>query len=107
MKKVSLVLNMHISIEEDYVYDYLAYFLFKYYKSENHKICRSQNNQSFEWNLEPNLYKYCDVRKILTEIKEISSILTNDFEDSRLVEWKKYSIGTNFLDEKFKNERIY
>ena len=98
--------DARISIEEDYVYDYLAYFLFKYYKSENHKICRSQNNQSFEWNLEPNLYKYFDVKKILTEIKEISSVLKNDFEDTCLVEWKKYSIGTRFIDDNFKNERI-
>lgn len=98
--------DARISIEEDDVYDYLAYFLFKYYKSENHKICRRQDNQSFDWNLEPNLYKYFDVKKILTEIKEISSVLKNDFEDTRLVEWKKYSIGTRFIDEKFKNERI-
>ena len=95
-----------ISIEEDYVYYYLTYFLVKNYKSDNHKICRSQNNESFEWNLEPNLYKYCDIKKILTKIKEICSILKENFEDTRLVEWKKYSIGTNFIDEKFKNERI-
>lgn len=94
--------SARISIEEDYVYDYLAYFLKEYYKPENHKICRGEDNKNFEWNLDPNLYKYAEMGKMLSEIKETCLILRADFNDKRLDEWKKYSIGRNFRNKKEK-----
>lgn len=103
---VDYAFDAEISIEEDYVYDYLAVFLKKYYKPENHKICRSDDNKYFEWNLEPNLYKYSDVEKMLSKIKETCRILKADFDDKRLDEWKKYSIGTSFINEEIRQERI-
>lgn len=97
--------DARISIEESYVYDYLACFLKKHYKPENHKVCRGENNQYFEWNLDPNLYKYHDMEEIISEIKETCHILKSDFNDKRLDEWKKYSIGANFINKEKRLER--
>ncbi len=79
-----------ISIEEDNVYEYLYYFLGKYFDNSFPYICRdSYCKDGFEGNLEHNIYTYTDVKKMLAEIKGVARMLQEDFDNPMLDGVKK------------------
>lgn len=80
-----------ISIEEDYIIYYLRYYLEKYFDASLYHVCRnpSYGTPEFEWNLEPNLYEYRTVQKMIAEIRKNCSLLKADFDNPELDELKK------------------
>lgn len=83
--------DTEISIEEDYIIDYLSYFLLKYFDPTIYKSSRNleDGTPEFEWNLEPNLYKYETINKMIIEIKESCKLLKSDYDNPKIIELKK------------------
>ncbi len=70
-----------ISIEEDVIGCFLAFFLKKYYDKALSISYRKlddplDNNEEFEWNLTYNVYHYETIRKMLQEIREVKKLLS-------------------------------
>ncbi len=90
-RKVEKYIEEEISIEEDDVSRYLFFFLNKYFDRNFPYICRDEEYRvAFEWNLEHNIYTYADVKKMLEEIKSVSKMLQEDFDNPSLDGVKKY-----------------
>lgn len=80
-----------ISIDDTYIVDYMRYYLIKYFDSSLYHVCRNPDygTPEFDWNLEPNLYEYKTVQKMISEIRKNCSLLKNDFENPELDELKE------------------
>ena len=96
-----------ISIEEDYVYEFLHVFLEKYFDYDyDYGDLRSEGSQyGFQWNLEYNFYTYESMEKMLDEIEYYANLLKCDYDNPLLDELKsrfKYSSfgGDGFVSEK-------
>lgn len=90
-----------ISIEENDIYDFLYYFLKKYFDpSFPYDKSRSDFGEIvFEWNLEYNLYSYDTMNKMLNEIEECAELLDSDFDNPRLSGLKEYFKWYDFIDD--------
>jgi hypothetical protein len=78
-----------ISLEENNVFEFLYYFLEKYFDSQMQVTGIEENKmREFEWNLEHNIYTYATVRKIIEEIRLTANMLRNDFDNPALAELK-------------------
>lgn len=82
--------TQEISIEEDDVFEFLYYFLLKYYDvNVSAPFRREYDPEDFEWNLTHNVYTYEAVKKMLADIREHVRLLQADFGDPQLDEWKE------------------
>ncbi len=78
-----------IMIEEDDVKSFLFYFLYKYFDEDYNKKYADRdpyNRVEFEPWLDPNLYSYPTMQKMLQEIEEKTRLLQEDFENPELKE---------------------
>ena len=67
-----------ISIEEDDVFDYLAYFLFKYFDGDLPENKAREDVDGFDWFLEHNFYTRDSIIEISLEISNLLGIITDD-----------------------------
>lgn len=85
-----------ISIDEDDILHFLAYFLKKYFDdSYDYGNARQAYESGFKWHLTYNLYTYAVMETMLQEIEEKSSLLEKHFEDESLAPLLEYF---NFFD---------
>lgn len=80
-EEVEEMRDHEISIEEDDVFNFLAYFLFNNYDQpmfENKYYVRNLDNKGFMWNLDYNFYSYNGIQSMLKEIVEFSNFLKNN-----------------------------
>ena len=84
-----------ISINEDYVLEFLYYFLGKYFDEEFEYIGGDRSSRysddrknKFEWYLEHNIYSYSAVRAMIAEIRNVAEMLQRDFDNPALDEVK-------------------
>lgn len=74
-----------ISIEEDDVGVFLYYFLEKYFDRDYpYGDSREYCGNSFEWNLEYNIYTYETMHMMLADIERCCYLLKNDYENAEL-----------------------
>ncbi len=89
-----------ISIEDEYVSQFLCYFLNKRFNKElNHAYRKAEcfndeeyfkeakegiYSDGFEWYLTYNVYTYEDILDMLSEIKELKTLLATDYYNPRL-----------------------
>lgn len=80
-----------ISIDDTYIVDFMRYYLYKYFDPSLYHVCRdpAYGTPKFGWNLEPNLYEYKTVQKMIAEIRKHCWFLKNDFDSQELDELKK------------------
>ena len=92
-----------IMIEEDDVKFFLFYFLYKYFDKDYNKKYADRvpyNGVEFEPYLDPNLYSYPTMKKMLEEIEEKARLLQEDFENPELKELiDDFSISDFLPDE--------
>ncbi len=95
--------NAAISIEEDYVYQFLFFFLDKWFNKELSHAYRVANGydeeflkeiypegEGFEWYLKYNVYTYEAIQDMLSEIKTKKTMLATDYFSHELDDLKKY-----------------
>lgn len=78
-----------IMIEEDDVKSFLFYFLYKYFDEDYNKKYADRDpydSVRFESYLDPNLYSYPTMKKMLQDIEEKTKLLQEDFENPELNE---------------------
>ncbi|WP_426349762.1 hypothetical protein ACPWSR_00630 [Alloiococcus sp. CFN-8] len=90
-----------ISIEEDDIYEFLYYFLDKYFDSDFPYTCREFCGNDFQWNLEYNIYTYDSIRKMIVDIREYLELLQKDFHNPKLETLKKYYRAYSFVQDYF------
>ena len=76
-------------IEEDDVKSFLFYFLYKYFDEDYNKKYADRDpydSVRFESYLDPNLYSYPTMKKMLQDIEEKTKLLQEDFENPELNE---------------------
>lgn len=80
-----------ISIEEDDVFEFLYYFLEKYYDDDYpYGDCREwEYREGFQWNLEYNIYTYDIMREMLNDIETCCDLLKSDYDNPKLDELKE------------------
>lgn len=91
-----------ISIDELDIGEFLYYFLIRYFDEEYpYKDIRGDGvGNSFEWNLEYNIYTYETVNRMLADIEHCSKLLKTDYDNPELDELKKrFSYYTFDTDE--------
>lgn len=74
--------DYEISIEEDDVFSYLAYFLFRHFDGELAVNKARQFAKDFDWNLEDNFYTYGDVKNMLADIRGLLTILCDETDEN-------------------------
>ncbi len=106
--------NEAISIEEEYVSQFLCYFLNKWFNKELSHSYRIANgfeeedlkaiySEGFEWYLTYNVYTYEAIQDMLSEIKTMKTILATDYYSHELDDLKKYFCYLSLCsDEKIK-----
>lgn len=78
-----------VSIEEDYVDNYLYFFLEKHYDEALSEPFRGEDcGPGFAWNLEHNVYSYKAVKKMLVEIRAAAALLSERPDAPKLLELK-------------------
>lgn len=118
-----------ISIEEDYVHDFLLDFFNKYFdddldiNEERIMFFADEENDGhsyingLDWNLEYNFYTYDTIRLMLEDIEKTAELLVADYENDALQQIKKhisnyymaeygsgdYKIGKEKQPQDFKN----
>lgn len=70
-----------ISIEEDDVFDYLAYFLFKHFDGHLPENKAREFVENFDWNLEHNFYTRNSVIEICLDMEQFMNILADEADD--------------------------
>lgn len=78
--------SYEISIEEDDVLDYLAYFLFKHFDGDLPENKSREFVEGFDWNLEHNFYTYETVRKMQFDIARFLEILCSETDEASIRE---------------------
>lgn len=85
-----------ISIEDEYVSQFLCFFLNKRFNKELSLAFRKANgyeeeySEKFEWYLTYNVYTYEAIQDMVTEIKEMKTLLATDYYNPRLDGLKEY-----------------
>ena len=86
-------LRDEISIQEDNVDAFLAYFFFKYYDNSlsynSIEPDHERNGGKFEWYLTYNFFTYETINKMCDEILEVADLLENDYKNPVLEPIKK------------------
>lgn len=105
-----------ISLDEDFAFPYIYFFLQKYFDESLNKEVHACYNKcirhcgdihyceygSFNW-WDSNYFTVDSIRQLLTEIRHITNLLEQDFDNNKLTELKcflkdKYSICTSLGD---------
>lgn len=94
-------LRERISIEEMDIEHFLYHFLYEYFdKSFDYGDMRDAYcSDGFEWNLEPNIYTYKTVEKMLEEIEMCCRLLETDFNNPSLDALKRCFYAHDFEPE--------
>ena len=94
-------LRERISIEEMDIEHFLYHFLYEYFdKSFDYGDMRDAYcSDGFEWNLEPNIYTYKTVEKMLEEIETCCRLLETDFNNPSLDALKRCFYAHDFEPE--------
>ena len=98
-----------ISIEELNVSSFLYHFLEKYYdKNYDYKGARDEyTDNSFQWNLEYNIYTYDTVNAMLDEIERCAVLLKEDYYNPLLDELKKKFSVYDFVPDLLRTEKKF
>ncbi|MBQ0167277.1 MAG: hypothetical protein KBT02_09250 [Treponema sp.] len=87
MERLDYAFDAEISILDTYVYDTrLESFMVDYFNPSLSMGYRSPGYETreVEWNLEPNLYSYEDVRNMISGMQDFCVLLKDDFENPSL-----------------------
>ncbi len=98
-----------ISIEELDVETFLYFFLEKYYdKNYDYKNTRDKyTDNSFQWNLEYNIYTYDTVKAMLDDIERCAVLLKEDYYNPLLDELKKKFSVYDFVPDLLRSEKKF
>lgn len=95
-----------ISIEEDYIDEFLYYFLEKYFNQKLTSVYRNsafygtdETREEFERWADYNVYSYSDIRSMLDEMRTVSDLLVSDYDNPALNVIKKYFSYCTFITD--------
>ena len=99
---IEMIIPEGISIEHDIAWEFLSYFLTKYFDPNYpYKELRDESKDiKFAWNTEYNIYTIESIKNMINEIDRCINLLKFDYANKELSEIKKYfSTYTFWSDE--------
>lgn len=86
-----------ISLDEDEIFDFLYFFLKKYYDPELNRKCRGEWNhdEDFDW-YGDNYFSYAAMKSIVHDIEQYAEMIRDDYKNPLLAELKKGFHASSF-----------